>query len=231
MNPVIHNIRLGGCNAYLIESRDGFVLVDAGSRRKEGKFKKWLSSLGVEEQSVRLIVVTHVHFDHVGSLAAIKNMCQCPVAIHEAEKDLLVSGKVVIPPGANMIGRAASRLGVALGPKRFQFDPVSPEIVISEERSLEEFGLSARLMPTPGHTKGSISLLLDSGEAFIGDIAMNPLPFGLGPIFPPFAEDIENLFKTWQALLSHGATTFYPGHGRPFSASRLEREYKRRTRT
>jgi hydroxyacylglutathione hydrolase len=49
---------------------------------------------------------------------------------------------------------------------------------------LLEFGVDGRIVHTPGHTSGSISLLLDSGEAFVGDLAVNYLPFNIS-IFPP----------------------------------------------
>jgi hydroxyacylglutathione hydrolase len=54
-----------------------------------------------------------------------------------------------------------------------EFDEVEPEILVDEEMDLLEFGVNGRIVHTPGHTSGSISLLLDSGEAFVGDLAIN----------------------------------------------------------
>jgi len=50
---------------------------------------------------------------------------------------------------------------------------------------------------------------------------VNQVPFGLGPIFPPFADDVPELYRSWRRLLDAGVTRLYPGHGAPFPASRL----------
>jgi glyoxylase-like metal-dependent hydrolase (beta-lactamase superfamily II) len=55
---------------------------------------------------------------------------------------------------------------------------------------LNDYGISGRIVYTPGHTKGSISVVLDSGEAFVGDLAMNKIPLRLNAGLPTLAEDI-----------------------------------------
>jgi glyoxylase-like metal-dependent hydrolase (beta-lactamase superfamily II) len=70
---------------------------------------------------------------------------------------------------------------------------------------------------TPGHTAGSLSVLLDSGEAFVGDLAMNKLPLRYNPSLPVLADDIEKAKESWKCLLELGVEMVYPGHGQPFS--------------
>lgn len=53
-----------------------------------------------------------------------------------------------------------------------EFDKVEPEILVEEDIDLLEFGVNGKIVHTPGHISGSISLLLDSGEAFVGDLAV-----------------------------------------------------------
>ena len=72
---------------------------------------------------------------------------------------------------------------------------------------------------TPGHTIGSVSVLLQTGDAFIGDLAMSGFPLRLSPGLPIFAEDINRVKESIKLLLQKGAKTFYPGHGKPFSAN------------
>ena len=227
-HPAVRPIRLGTCKTYLIEGTGGIVLVDAGNRGCQKAFFNGLAKWGLSPDDVRLIVVTHVHFDHVGSLRAIRDACRCPVAVHESESSLLASGQVVIPPGVTRLTRAASSLGRAVGPRLFRFESVEPDILVQKSFDLTEFGLIGSLVSTPGHTEGSISLLLDDGRAFIGDVAVNPWPFDWGKIFPPFAEDAGRLLETWFQLLTSGARYFYPAHGQPFSARRLIRAYRKR---
>ncbi|MDY6836920.1 MAG: MBL fold metallo-hydrolase [Thermodesulfobacteriota bacterium] len=216
-------IRLGFSNAYLLRGKERTILVDAGSLQQEGAFVRNLERHGISAYDIALIVVTHAHFDHVGSLKAIQQHCQCPVAIHEEEARLVRQGAVVFPPGTNLFGKAASYLGKRLIKSFFRFPAMEPDIIISQDFSLEPFGILGNIISTKGHTEGSLSVLLASGEAFVGDLAANYLPFGLGPIFPPFAENVSDLLTSWRRVLALGARIICPGHGKPFKAEWLEK--------
>lgn len=130
-----------------------------------------------------------------------------------------------------MLGKSLKKLGdhvLQSVPALFRFPAVDPEILVSDEMPLEDFGLAGRIIHTPGHTRGSLSLLLAGGEAFVGDLAVNYLPFNLSPVFPPFADDPEGLIRSWNMLLEKDARTIYPGHGRPFSAQILRQKLSSR---
>jgi glyoxylase-like metal-dependent hydrolase (beta-lactamase superfamily II) len=219
-------IRLGFANVYLVRGAKGCILIDAGSPNQERTFIRRLQKYGFSHRDIRLIVVTHAHFDHVGSLKAIQQICGCPVAIHEKEDPFLRHGAVIFPPGANLLGKTASYLGKRLMRSLFRFPAVQADIIISRDFSLESFGISGTIVCTAGHTEGSLSVLLSSGEAFVGDLAANYLPFGLGPVSPPFGEDLAELHASWQRLLSSGAAIICPGHGEPFSAELLARRLR-----
>ena len=227
---LVHSIRLGTSNIHLIQGRTGYVLVDAGNRGRESRLLRCLNRLDVNPGNINLIVVTHVHFDHVGSLAAIQNICQCPVAVNELEKDLLEEGKVVLPEGTNALGKAATYLGRKLKPGFLNFDAVRPDILIDGSFPLDDFGLPGGMIyPTPGHTAGSISVVLKTGQAFVGDMAVN-LFGGIMPIiFPAFANDIPRLYQTWQEMLDRNPSMVYVAHGPAFPASRLRNELQLRT--
>lgn len=89
---------------------------------------------------------------------------------------------------------------------------------------LLEFGVNGRIVHTTGHTSGSISLLLDSGEAFVGDLAVNYLPFNIS-IFPPFAEDTAQLIASWKKIQRMGARIILLAHGIPFSAEKFKKYF------
>lgn len=76
---------------------------------------------------------------------------------------------------------------------------------------------------TPGHTPGSISVLLDTGDAFAGCMTHNNPPFRLKPGLPIFAEDLPRLKESWKRLLEEGVKTIYPGHGNPFAAEEMRK--------
>ena len=226
----ISSVRLGINNTYLVCGQSGCVLVDAGNAGRERKFQGCIDKIGIKPEDIKLIVVTHVHYDHVGSLRAIKQICGCPVAVHGAESGLLQNGEMTPPPGTNVIAAGISRISGYL-PRWFAFEPVKPDILLAGEFSLEPFGLSGSIIHTPGHTTGSCSVLLPGGEALVGDLAFNYLPLGLGPVFPPFAWDVPELLRSWQKIIDSGATVIYPGHGPPFPVHRLKWALNRALKT
>lgn len=218
--PTVHKIRLGICNTYLIRGEEGAVLVDAGQAGWSGSFLRQLKGHALRPTDIQLIVVTHVHFDHVGNLKVFAERCGCPVAIHTAEAPLLADGSVVFPPGTNLFGTVAASLGRGISPL-LKYAAVKPDILVSDELSLESFGVPGKILATPGHTQGSVSVLLPDGTACVGDLAANHFPGRVGPIFPPFADNRDTLLGSWRTLLKDGARTICPGHGPPFPASYL----------
>jgi glyoxylase-like metal-dependent hydrolase (beta-lactamase superfamily II) len=102
---------------------------------------------------------------------------------------------------------------------RRQFTPLVPDISIDGPFDLAKYGLEGTALPLPGHSAGSIGVILDTGEAFVGDAAFNIFP---RTVVPPLADDPAALLESWRILLSSGARTFYPGHGKPFGREKLE---------
>lgn len=230
-SPSVVTIPLGNVNAFAIRDEQGTILVDAGGPGQEKKLFEALKRNEIAPEQIRLVVVTHVHYDHVGSLASFRNISPCPVAVHEREAAWLRQGAVVFPAGTGRLGRWLIGLGGALSrlfPGYAEYTPVAADIVVTEEASLESFGIAGSILPTPGHTAGSLTVLLQGGSAFVGDLAFNVFPWG-GPIFPPFADDVPRLLESWQRLLTRGVKTIYPGHGRPFSADLLRQAYEKHT--
>jgi len=79
-------------------------------------------------------------------------------------------------------------------------------------------GIPGKVIHTPGHSSGSVSILLETGEAFVGDMAMNKFPLRFSPGLPIFAEDGVKLNESWILLLDQGVKMVYPSHGEPFPA-------------
>ena len=224
----IHRIHMGPfTNAFVIKAESGCVLVDAGFPRQEKSFRKQLKRISLEPRDITLIVATHGHADHVGSLRALKGETGAAVVIHRADSHLLQKGILTIPPAVTVWGRFLAlvfRVFLSLG----RFEPVKPDIIIEQEVPLQEFGVSGKILPTPGHSPGSVSVVLDSGEAFVGDLAVNAFPLGMGLGVPSLAENVQQIYRSWDILLSAGATMVYPGHGKPFPADCLTHPSRRR---
>ena len=69
-----------------------------------------------------------------------------------------------------------------------------------------------------------MSVILETGEAFVGDLAVNAFPMKIGLEIPALAENIQEIYVSWEKLLSAGATMIYPAHGTPFPVDHLERQ-------
>jgi hydroxyacylglutathione hydrolase len=127
------------------------------------------------------------------------------------------------PPGVGTWGRILTRmLGMLVS--RVRIAATAVDVVLEHEpTSLAQFGIPGEVLHTPGHTPGSVSILLETGEAFVGDLAMNMFPLRLGPGMPVFAHDLDQVRESWTILLDKGAAVIYPGHGKPFPADVMRR--------
>ena len=106
--------------------------------------------------------------------------------------------------------------------------PASVDIVLEDHAfSLAVYGIPGCILHTPGHSPGSVTVLLESGEAFVGDLAMNRFPLRLSPGLPIFADDPDAVRSSWELLLEQGAEVIYPAHGKPFPASVIEKALTR----
>lgn len=222
MGVRIHTLRLGVCNTYVVKS-EGVIVIDAGAPGKVEAFRRGLEGLGLGPEDVQLLVLTHGHWDHIGSARAIQAMTGARIAMHEADRDCLEQALVRVPPGTS----AWSRFLVwAMGrfETRILIEPAPVDMVLGDAPfSLKAFGIPGEVLPTPGHSPGSVSVLLEDGVCFVGDLAMSGFPLRLGPGLPIFAEDLEEVRRSWRFLLERGVHTVYPAHGRPFEADRLRR--------
>ena len=218
----IHRVKLGVCNCYIIKEQ-GSILVDAGPPKQAYKFVRKTIGLGIVPEEISLIVVTHGHMDHIGSLLGIKTITGAEVLAHQREKDVLERAIWELPAAHTPWGKVLLWL-TRLAQKNIRFEPTPVEVVCKDrgsEFSLEEYGIKGSIVATPGHTPGSISLLLDTGDAFVGDLLMNGFPMRRGPGPPVFADDLKAVDLSVSLLLNRGAKMFYPGHGDPFSADML----------
>ncbi|MHC4777445.1 MAG: MBL fold metallo-hydrolase [Planctomycetota bacterium] len=223
MGTSIHTIDLGITHCYLIAG-DGFVLVDTGTPGKANRFMKSLEKLGIDPGDIRLIVITHGHWDHTGSAAEIKELTGAKIAMHEREKPVLEGGLKPLPPGRTLWGKTlvtVMRLLMFFVTIRRAGVDIS---VTDAGLDLTPFGIEGRIVHTPGHTLGSISVLLDSGEVIAGDQSISALPMQRKPGVPIFAQDTEAVRASWRKMFEEGAKTAFPAHGKPFDLERIRKE-------
>lgn len=225
MKTEIFPLSLGFDNCYIIREQ-GMIMIDGGSPKKKDDFTKAIKKIPIEPKDIGLLVMTDGHPEHIGSAKDIADLTNAKIAMHRLAKDCLEKGawKEMHVPGGNI----GNKVLVAIISWFYGEIPSTRVGLVVEDHDfpLSEYGISGRIVYTPGHTLGSVSVLLDSGDVFVGDLAMNKFPFRFGPGLPPIAEDKEKVKESWRRLIELGAATVYPAKGKPFSAEVIRKALK-----
>ncbi|MGA2108104.1 MAG: MBL fold metallo-hydrolase [Syntrophorhabdales bacterium] len=217
---------LGGrSNAFLLRHGGRNVLVDTGRQKDRADLQHRLQDLRVD--LLDYLVLTHTHFDHTENAAFLQKKYGAKVLVHESEAGFLQAGLSQLPAGTLLPTKLLAALFAHRMASGLTYEPCCPDVLVEEGLDLTDFGPSARLIHTPGHSRGSISLIVDDEIALVGD-AM----FGVFPctIFPPFADDVPQLISSWGRLLETGCRLFLPGHGSADNRRLVEKAYTRRRR-
>lgn len=222
MSVDIISISLGFDQCYVLKG-EGIVVVDSGEPKKGAVFARTLEKKGIRLQDVKLVILTHGHWDHIGSAAEIKSLTGALLAMHKAEVHWLENSLKPLPPGITMWGRIFIMLHALFIPF-IKVPPSKVDLVIDDDGlALEDYGIPGRVVCTPGHSSGSVSVLLDTGDAFVGDLAINKFPLCISPRLPIFADDPSALSSSWKKLIRLGVSTVYPAHGKPFPISVIQK--------
>jgi len=196
------------CNAFVLTNGSQNLLIDCGSARFRRQLIWGLAKRGIGHLDA--LILTHTHFDHCGNSHYVKNRFNTRIIVHQEEAEFLSSGRSPLPKGSTKFTRALINSLGGKVPSWACFQPCDPDIVVQERYSLNHLGFNAYITPTPGHSPGSICLVIDDEIVITGDTMFGIFP---GSIYPPFADDIPLLVQSWKLLLETGATIFLPSHG------------------
>ena len=179
-------------NCYIVgsESSKRGMIIDPGAEAR--RILSTVNDLGL---TIPLIVVTHLHFDHVGALAPVKEKTGAKIAVHEAEAEA----------GLGIFSRMLSSM---TGGTFSQ--PPKPDRLLKDGDTIEVDGLRFTVLYTPGHSPGGISLY-GHGIVFSGDALFN---YGIGRTdFPGCSyEELMNSIQN-KLMTLPDETIVYPGHG------------------
>jgi len=209
----VYQLGLGGVNVFFVEDDDGGLwLVDAGVSVAADRIGCGILALGRTPRELRGVVVTHLHGDHVGGLAAVKRHTGAEVWMGSGDAPLVREGTTLrtLEPGPGLLREVIVR-AMARRPVRSS-EPVAVEHEV-HDGDLLPFGATA--LHTPGHTAGHIALLLprDGGVLIAGDAATNWGRLGVGPVYEDVGEGMRSLHRL--AGLEYETALF--AHGRPLA--------------
>ncbi len=213
----IHRIQGIAFSSYLIETPHALYLVDSGFRWFERLVTSKVRSIGRDLSELSLAVLTHPHIDHVGSIPALLDRTDFDVLAHpDSAAELAEGGRVYSPPTKSWT-RAVQWLATNALPL-LRLPGITPTVLPADGERLDAFGLPGTLFHTPGHSEWCVSLLLDDGTAFAGDLIIGPGHMTTRVSPPAMAADPARALASTQRLLAAGAERFMPAHGRAFDA-------------
>ena len=204
----MYRIRLIKCktdNCYIISNDGKAILVDTGSGEAYDKVLAECSKFDMQ-----LIVLTHVHFDHAENAAKLAKHFDIPVALHKADIELFENFDNQPIKSYGIVGKLV--LGLSLKVLRYtKIEKPEKIIFIKEGDSLLEYGINAKIIELPGHTKGSVGVDVAGKALIAGDSLDNWLFPATGHLYT----DYNALKKSADRIKRLGNRTLYYGHGKP----------------
>lgn len=184
---MIQLLKYGNTNCYYIKGRNGSILVDTDWAGTIQAFYKKIKELNITK--IDYLLITHFHPDHIGIAQNIIDM-GTKLLLIDVQKDYIHCSDKIFEKDKNI-----------------DFKPINTEpIIISCEESrefLNSLGIDGEIIYTPGHSEDSISLVLDDGSAFVGD---------LYDLKSAITFNDEKINDSWNKILSHNISKIYYGH-------------------
>lgn len=201
----IERIICGNVNCFLVSNDNGSILIDTARPAHRNKIIE-----ACKHKSIKLIVLTHGHVDHVQNAAFLSKELNAPVAIHKADYELL-KDNMLQPLSAHSF---PGKIVLALSIKSFKEDVIEPFTIaehLKECDTLSNFGFDdIEIVELPGHTKGSIGLLVGKSDFIVGDALMNMFY----PCKSMLYENRNEMESSAHKIFNSGAKTIHFGHGK-----------------
>lgn len=223
-------------NFYIIQSQvsDDWVLVDTGVKTSTGKVKEMAEYLFGLESVPKAVILTHGHFDHVGSLTKLVEEWDVPVYAHHLEIPYLTGQSNYPPPDSTVGGGLMSSLAFLYKKKPID---VWKHIKVLPADCTVPYLREWKFIHTPGHTPGHISLFRESdsvliaGDAFVttkSESALSVLLQTKAISGPPkyFTCDWKAAASSVEVLADLKPKTATTGHGRPMRGQELKDSLK-----
>lgn len=200
----IHRIASGNVNCYIVADNDKAILIDTGRKKYREKILERCKKFHVS-----LIVLTHGHMDHCQNAAYLAETLHIPIAINKNDMDLIPDNRKQSLLAKTLLGKIV--LSVSLS--SFEMDSLEvfdPIIYLKNGDDLSEYGIAAKVVELPGHTKGSIGIEIED-NLFVGDALMNMFY----PTVSMLYVDEQEMLSSAKHISELGDKTIYFGHEKP----------------
>lgn len=229
MNQEIIRMDLGGVNCYLGKQGESYVLFDTGGHltmdkvfdNRREKLQQQLESNGCIPGNLNLIVLTHGDNDHAANAKYVSEIYHAKIAMHTGDVplverptiDTMMESFHYSSPILNLIFKIMKKKILKVNEKVLsEYERFTPDILLRDGDNLSEYGLKAKIIYIPGHTKGSIGILTDNGDLIAGDTFANMKK----PSSALNAIDFTILHKSIGKLKTMDIKIVYQGHGESF---------------
>lgn len=201
----IIRIKGGTDNCYLVVNGNKAILVDTASKANLD-----LVVSKCDKYDIRLIFLTHVHFDHAENAAFLSEKYSVPVAISKKDEELFDSFDKQPLKSYGLVGRIV--LGSSLKVLRnTRVERPKNLMYVNGGDDLSYYGINAKVIDLPGHTKGSIGLDVEEKHLLAGDALDNWITPGIAHLY----YDMDAVRKSAEIIRNLGDRTIYYGHGGP----------------
>jgi glyoxylase-like metal-dependent hydrolase (beta-lactamase superfamily II) len=221
---VIYQVLGERSNSFLISAKQKNILVDTGTQSSYKRLLQNIKSVKSDNEIIDILILTHTHYDHCQNAFMIKKDFNSRIIMNESESAFVLKGYTPLPNGTFGITKFISFVGKKLGKRYFGYTPFSADTILKESYDLTDNGLDIKLISTKGHSIGSISVIVDNEIALVGDTMFGKFKQS---VFPPFADDIDQMIMSWEKLLRTNCITFLPGHGKEINRELVQKELER----
>jgi endoribonuclease LACTB2 len=192
MATAVVNVGYDSANYFVIAPVSGSrLLIDCGWPGTMGRLKAQMRRNGIPPAEVTHLLVTHYHPDHAGLVQELRNEGM-HLLLAEPQLPFVRLLKNHMKPDSRYVEIVLEGSTV-----------LAPE---DSTELLESLGIRGQIVPTPGHSPDSVSLVLEDGKAFTGDLT-HPLLL---------REEDTECWESWKRIFDLGATRIYPAHGKPY---------------
>jgi len=205
---------MGRVNCYLLKGETGCVLIDTGAASNRKALTAELDAAGCQRGKLNLIVLTHGDYDHTGNAIYLRQRLGAKIGMHPDDAGMLEQGDMFFNrKKPNAVIAALLPLFAGFG----KAERGKPDLLLREGDNLVGYGLDARIISIPGHSQGSIGILLASGDLFCGDLLVSSKSPGLNSLI----DDMPAAQASLQKLAGMQIGMVYPGHGDPFQLEQI----------